>query len=96
MQEPSQVIRVDVAGCAPLVLRGDGEPGQQRAHRSALVGKDPDVALRAGQRDRLGQGTEGAAVIAMGGQRQRPQRLNLDDTADAVLARRGGWQSLQQ
>ena len=54
-QEPSQVMGVDVAGWGSLVLPGGGEPGQQRAHRSALVGKDPDVALRAGQRDRLGQ-----------------------------------------
>ncbi len=45
---------VDVAGWGSLVLPGGGEPGQ-RAHRSALVGKDPDVALRAGERDRLGQ-----------------------------------------
>ena len=31
-----------------------------------------------GERDRLGQGTEGAGAIAAGGQRQRQQRLSLD------------------
>lgn len=35
-------------------------------------------------------------MIATGGQRERPQRLNLDDVADAALARRGGQQPLQQ
>ena len=44
----------------------------------------------------LGERAEGAGVIAPGGQRQRPQRLNLDDAAGPALASRGGQQPLQQ
>ena len=44
----------------------------------------------------LGERAEGAGVIAPGGQRQRPQRLNLDDAAGPALASRGGKQPLQQ
>ena len=35
-------------------------------------------------------------MIAAGGQRERPQRLDLDDAAGPALAGRGVEQSLQQ
>ena len=37
---------------------------EQGVHRRALVGKDPDVAVPAGEREYLGQPAEGAGVIA--------------------------------
>jgi hypothetical protein len=52
--------------------------------------------LPAGRGEHLGERAEGAGVIAPGGQRQRPQRLNLDDAAGPALASRGGKQPLQQ
>ena len=47
-----------------LARPGRGQLGEQGAHRRALVGKDPDVAESAGERERLGQRAEGAGVIA--------------------------------
>ena len=38
----------------------------------------------------------GAGGIAVGGQRKRPQRLDLDDAADPALVGRGAEQPLQQ
>jgi hypothetical protein len=75
---------------------GSGQLGEQGVHRRALVGKDPDMAVSAAKRERLGQRAEGAGVIAAGGQRQRPQRLDLDDAAGPALAGRGAEQPLQE
>ena len=73
-----------------------GQLGEQGAHRRPLVGEHPHVAVRAGEHDRLGQRADGAGVIAVGGQRKRPQRLDLDDAADPALVGRGAEQPLQQ
>ena len=45
---------------------GSRQLGQQGAHRRALVGEHPHIALRAAERERLGQHAEGAGVIAAG------------------------------
>ena len=73
-----------------LVLPGGG---QQDAHSRALVGNDADVASRVGEQDRLAWR---ARAVAEAGQRQRPQRLDLDDAAGPALADRGVEQPLQE
>ncbi len=79
-----------------LARPGSRQLGEQGAHRRVPVGQDPDIAVPAGERDRLGQRAEGAGVIAAGGQRERPQRLDLDDAAGPALAGRGVEQPPQQ
>jgi len=54
------------------------------------------VALRAGERERLGEGRDSACFVAGGGQRQRPQRAGLDEAAGAALGDRRGVQPVQQ
>src|SRR6266542_271601 len=61
-----------------------------------LAGDAPHVALSPGERDRLGQGGHRAGFLAAGRQRQRLQRLDLDDAASPLLRRRRGAQPLQQ
>ena len=72
------------------------QPAEQRGHRRALVGEDPYVALRAGEQERPGEGGDRACLIAGGGQRQRPQRADLDQAAGPVLGDRRGVQPVQQ
>ena len=69
---------------------------EQRGHRRALVGEDPHVALRAGERKRTGEGRDRAFFIAGGRQRQRPQRTALDEAAGTALGFRRGVQPVQQ
>jgi hypothetical protein len=73
------------------LLRRDQQT-EQRAHRRTLVGEHPDVALGAGQGERLGQGVHGGVLLAAGRQSQRPQRLDLDDASGAAL---GGGRRVQ-
>ena len=82
--EPGQAVERDPGGglAGPL---GPDQPGQQRGHRRALVGEDPDIALRAGQREHGGEGVHRVGVLAAGGQRERPQRTGLDHAAGPVL-----------
>ena len=93
--EPGQAAERDTRGrlAGPL---GRDQPGQQRGHRRALVGEDPDIALRAGQREHVSEGVHRVGVLAAGGQRQRPQRAGLDHAADPVLGDRRGVQPVQQ
>lgn len=49
------------------------------APRRFLAGEDPDVALRAGQGERPGQAVHCGVLVACGWQRQRPQRLDLEE-----------------
>ena len=72
------------------------EPAEQRGHRRALVGEDPDIAPRAGQHERSGQGGDRARFVTGGRQRQRPQRADLDEAAGPVLGGRGRVQPAQQ
>ena len=72
------------------------EPAEQRGHRRALVGEDPDVALRAAERKRPGDGCDRAGFIAGGRQGQRPQRTDLDQATGPVLGDRRGVQPVQQ
>ena len=80
-QERGQVAGADAPSRLLLARPGNRQLGQQGAHRRALIGKDPDVAVPAGECERLGQRAQGAGVIAAGGQRQRPQRADLDEAA---------------
>ncbi len=92
--EPGQAAERDPRAVAgPL---GRDQPAQQRGHRRSLVGEDPDIALRAGQRERIGEGVHRVGVLAAGGQRQRPQRAGLDHAADPVLGDRRRVQPVQQ
>src|SRR5262249_62159443 len=86
----------DRGGGGLVARRGGGQLGEQGGQRGALVGKAPDVAVPAGERERLGQRAEGAGVIAAGGQRQRQQRLDFDDASGPALTGRGVEQPLQQ
>ena len=96
-QERGQVAGIDAAGGVLLAPPGSGQLGEQDAHRHRLVGKDTDVALRAGGSPaRLGERAKGAGMIAVGGQRECPQRLDLDDAAGPALAGRGVEQPLQR
>ena len=67
--EPLHAAARDPGGLA--VPHGPDQPGQQRGHRRSLVGEDPDIALRAGQREHVGEGVRRVGVLAAGGQRQR-------------------------
>ena len=93
--QPGQVTERDARGRLPGPL-GCDQPSQQRGHRRPLVGEDPDIALRAGQRERFGQGVHRVGVPAAGGQRQRPQRAGLDETAGPVLGDRRRVHPVQQ
>ena len=93
--EPGQVAERDLGG-RPAGALGRDEPAEQRGHRRALVGEDPDVALRAGEHERPGQGRDRACFIAAGRQSQRPQRAGLDQAAGPVLGGRRGVQPVQQ
>jgi hypothetical protein len=72
------------------------QPADEVGHRSALVGEDPQVALRPAQRERLGQHAHRLGLLAAGRQRQRPQCLDLDDAAGPALRDRQPVQPLQQ
>ena len=87
--EHGQVAGVDAASRVLLVRLGSGQLGEQGVHRRALVGEDADIAMPAGEGERLGQRAEGAGLIAAGGQRERSQRLYLNDAVSTVLAGRG-------
>ena len=91
--EPRQAAERD-SGSGLGGLLGPDQPCQQSGHRRALVGEDPDVALRAGQHQRLGQGGHRGGFLAGG--RQRPQRAGLDDAASPVLGDRRRVQPAQQ
>ena len=93
--EPGQAAERDLCGGLPGPL-GRDQPAQQRGHRRPLVGEDADIALRAGQRERLGQGGHRAGFLAAGRQRQRPQRADLDQAAGPVLGRGRRVQPVQQ
>ena len=93
--EPGQAAERDPGGGMAGPLGGD-QPAQQRGHRRALVGEDPDIALGAGQRERLSQGIHRGGFLAAGRQRQRPQRAGFDDAAGPVLADRSRVQPVQQ
>ena len=82
--EPGQVAERD-AGRGLTGALGRDQPPEQRGHRRPLVGEHPDIALRAGQGERRGQDIHRAGLLAGGRQRQRPQRLDLDDAARPVL-----------
>jgi hypothetical protein len=64
-QELGQVAERDPGRGLAGSLGGD-QPGQQRSHRRSFVGEDPDVALRAGQRQRPGQGGDRGGFLAAG------------------------------
>jgi hypothetical protein len=51
--EPGQVAERDARGRLARALGGD-DPAEKRGHRRSLVGKDPHIALRAGEHERLG------------------------------------------
>ena len=93
--EPRQAAERDLCGglAGPL---GRDQPDQQRGHRRALVGEDPDVALWAGQRQSRGQGVHRRGLLAAGRQGQRPQRAGLDEAACPVLGCRRRVQPIQQ
>ena len=93
--EPGQVAERDLGGCLAGAL-GRDQPAEQRGHRRPLVGEDPDVTLRAGERERPGQGVDRACLHPAGGQRQRPQRAGLDEAANPVLGGSRGVQPVQQ
>ena len=92
--EPGQVAERDVGGC-PAGALGRNEPAEQRGHRRALVGEDPDIALRAGELERLGESRDRACFISGGCQRQRPQRARLDEAVAPALGDRRGVQPVQ-
>ena len=77
-------------------LAGGRQPGQQRAHRLAFVGEHPDIALRAAQGQRPGQGLRRGVLVAAGGQGQRLQRADLDEAAGPVLGGRRGEHFLHE
>ena len=52
---PARTARWRRSGLRSAGPLGRYEPAEQRGHRRALVGEDPDVTLRAGQRERPGQ-----------------------------------------
>ena len=93
--QPGQAAERDLRG-RPAGPLGRDQPGQQRGHRRPLVGEDPDITLRAGQGERLGQHVHRAVCLTAGGQRQRPQRADLDQAADPVLSGRRRMQPVQQ
>ena len=93
--EPGQVTERDADGCLAGALDRD-EPAEQGGHRRALVGEDPHVALRAGERKCPCEGRDRTCFIAGGGQRQRPQRADLDEAAAPVLGGGRGVQPVQQ
>ena len=93
--EPGQAAERDLRGRSAGPL-GCDQPGQQRGHRRSLVGEDPDIALRAGQGEHVGQRGHRAVCITAGGQRQRPQRADLDQAAGPVLRGRRRVQPVQQ
>jgi hypothetical protein len=80
----------------PIGPLGCDQPGQQRGHRRSLIGEDPDITLRAGQREHGGEGVHRVGVLAAGGQRQRPQRVDLDQAATPLLGGRRSVQPVQQ
>ena len=82
--QPGQAAERDLRS-RPAGPPGCDQPGQQRGHRRPLVGEDPDIALRAGQGERAGQRVHRAVCLTAGGQRQRPQRADLDQAAGPVL-----------
>ena len=90
-QQPGQVAERD-PGSGLAGSLGRDQPAGQRGHRRALVGEDPDIALRAGQRERFGQGGHRGGFLAAGCQRQCPQRAGLDDAAGPAL---GGGRRVQ-
>jgi hypothetical protein len=93
--QPGQVAERDACRGLAGSLRRD-QPAEQRGHQLALVGEDPDVALRAGQQERLGEGRDRACFIAGDRPRQRQQRADLDEAASPVLTGRRFVQPVQQ
>ncbi len=93
--DPGQAAERDLGGGLPGPLGGD-QPAEQRGHRGAFVGEDPDVALGTGQHERPGQGIHRGGFLAAGGQGQRPQRADLDDAAGPGLADRDCVPPVQQ
>ena len=85
--QPGQAAQRDPRRGLPGPLRRD-ELAKQRGHRRALIGEYPDIALRAGEDERPGQGIHRSPLLAPGGQRQRPQRADRDQAARPVLGGR--------
>jgi hypothetical protein len=80
-RQPSGTPAVGLGG--PLAR---DQPGHQGGHPGGgLVGEDPDIALRAGQRQRPGRR---GRFLTGGRQRQRPQRADLDEATSPVLGDR--------
>src|SRR5262249_59088074 len=65
--------------------RGRRQLAEQGGHRGTLVDEDTQVVLGRTDDERLGQGSQRFVCVAGGGNRERPQRLHLDETAYAVL-----------
>jgi hypothetical protein len=95
-QHPGQAAKRDTADRGPLRPLGRDQRAQQRGHRRALIGEHPDITLRAGQRERPGQGVHRGVLLAGGRQCESPQRADLDDAARPVLADGRRVQPLQQ
>ena len=93
--QPGQAVERDLGrGLAGSL--GRDQPAQQRGHRRALVGEEADITLRAGDGERLGQGVHRSLLLAAGGQRQCPQRADLDQAPGPVLGGRRRVQPVQQ
>ena len=72
-QELGQVAERDAAGSGLLGPLGSDQAAQQRAHRRAVACEYPDVTLRAGRGEGLGQDVHRSVVLACGRKRQRLQ-----------------------
>ena len=67
LQNPGQAAEGDAAGSGLLCPLGRDQLAEQDAHRRALVGEDPQVALRAGEDERLGQRGQRRGFVTLGG-----------------------------
>jgi hypothetical protein len=82
VQQPSHVVHVDYGRPVSTSPRRHQTP-QEAGQARALVAEDTNVALRLGERERVGEGVERARRVGGYVEREGLQQPDLDDAADS-------------